>query len=87
MTEQKNYTFSLSPREKRRFVAGNYDKENSKPFYEIEILCPEHVRNQIDDDSYLVDAPDSIKWAYKVHNKSSYTVFIIIKKDGVLIRK
>jgi len=85
--EQKNYTLSLSPREKRRFAAGKYDTENQKPFYEMEINCPKHVRNQVEYDQFLLGTPDNCQWAYKFHNKSSYPVFIIIKKDGVLIRK
>ncbi len=85
--EQKKYTFSLSPGEKERFPAGNYDVEKHKPLYEIEISCTEHVRNQIEEKQLLLGTPENCHWAYEIYNKSSWNIFIIIKKDGVMIRK
>ncbi len=85
MTE-RDYTFQLSPGTKTRYNAGPYDQETCSPRYSLELSVPEHARRQVDVQQYLMGNEGSRIWVWDINNKSTWPVFIIIKKDGVLVR-
>ncbi|MDP3181274.1 MAG: hypothetical protein Q8M54_00470 [Desulfobaccales bacterium] len=84
MSEEKDYTFCLSPGNKTRYPAGPFDIETRKPHYEIDI-SPKHVRNQVEIKQFFMGTPGNCLWVWDIKNASDYLVFIIIKKDGELV--
>ena len=85
MTEEKDYTFCLSPGNKTRYAAGPFDINTRKPRYEIEINIPSHVRNQVEVKQFLMGSENNYQWVWNIENKSTWPAFIIIKKDGQMI--
>ncbi len=85
MTEQ-NYTFQLAPGKSTRHPAGPYDQETHSPRYEIEISVPSYVRHQIEVKQFLMGKEGSRIWVWDIKNNSTYPAFVIIKKDGALLR-
>jgi len=85
MTEQ-DYTFQLASGTSTRHSAGPYDQETNTPRYEIEISMPSHVRHQIKVEQFLMGNEGSRIWVCDIKNNSTWPAFIMIKKDGVLLR-
>jgi|GEM_PF-2329675 len=83
--EKNDYTFELSPGEKKRYIAGAYDPKQMTPQYEIIIDVPNHVKPQVLCEQILVGKPEKCNWGYNLENKSSWSAFVIVKKDGVMI--
>ncbi|MCX5888200.1 MAG: hypothetical protein NTY36_01950 [Deltaproteobacteria bacterium] len=82
MSDEKDYTFSLSPGNKTRYMAGPFDAETRKPHYEIFVSIPAHVRNQVEIEQVFMGTPENRLWVWDIRNKSSWPAFITIKKDG-----
>ena len=90
MTDQndpKDYSFLLSTGIKTRYIAGEFDYDKREPHYEIEISVPHHVRDQIEVPQFLLGSPQKCQWGWDIHNKSSWPAFVIVKKDGVLVKR
>lgn len=86
MTEP-NYTFELSPGRKSRYNAGPYDQDTGLPRYTIDVLAPDDVaKSKIEISQFLMGPEGSRLWVWDIVNKSTWPVFVIIKKDGVLVR-
>jgi hypothetical protein len=86
MTDPKDYSFLLSPGGKTRYIAGAFDYEKREPHYEIEVSIPHHVRDQVEMNQVLLGSPQKNQWGWDIHNKSSWPAFIIVKKDGILVK-
>lgn len=86
MSDEKDYTLGLGPKSKTRHSPGPFDIETRKPHYEIEISAPKHVKHQIEVRDFLMGNPGSYQWVYEINNKSSWPAFIIIKKDGEVVK-
>jgi len=88
MTEEthNNYSFELSAKTRKRFVAGKYDVNNHKPVFTIEIQCPKHVRNLIKEKQILLGTSENCNWVYDIYNGSTWSVFVIVKKDGLILK-
>jgi hypothetical protein len=81
-----DYTFELQPGGKTRYPAGPYDQGTNSPKYTLEISAPEHVRQQIEVKQSLVGTQSHTTWVWDIRNKSTWPVFVIIRKDGVLVQ-
>jgi hypothetical protein len=84
MTKEKDYTFKIEPGRNTRYVAGPFDVKTHKPHYEIEI-CPSLIQNKIEVKQILLGTPAYCQWGWEINNKSSLLVFVIVKKDGVMV--
>ena len=82
---EKDYTFCLEPGEKKRYIVGPYNPQEMAPKYEIIINAPHHFKPQILCEQILVGNPEKCNWAYNLENKSSWPVFVIVKKDGEML--
>ena len=85
MTDTIDYTFCLSPGSKTRYIVGLYDKDKHLPRYSIEISVPQHVRQSVESEQFLLEFGDGYHWAYDIRNNSTWPAYIIIKKDNVLV--
>ena len=81
----KDFTFELSPRGKTRYVAGAYDQTTATPKYTIELSAPSHVRDQVEVKQFLLQNAGGVSWGWDIHNRSTWPVFVTIKRDGGLI--
>jgi hypothetical protein len=81
-----DYTFVLSPGMKTRYSAGSYDVNLRSPNYNIELSVPKHVQAQVEVKQFLLGTPENCMWAWDIHNKSTWPAFVIVKKDGELIK-
>ena len=61
MNEPKDYTFSLAPNSKTRYIAGDFDIEKRTPRYEIEIQKQPH--NKVDVNQVMVGTPKKCQLA------------------------
>lgn len=86
MENEKDYTFYLQPGGKTRWAAGSYDIKTQQPHYEIEISVPKHVRDQVEVNQFLLGTPDRCQWVWDINNRSSWPAFVVVKKDGELMR-
>ena len=80
-----DFTFQLDPGQKRRYIAGAYSPKEMVPKYGIEINAPPHVKPQVLCEQILVGNPEKCSWAYDLENKSTWPVFVIVKKDGEML--
>jgi hypothetical protein len=86
MTDQQDYTFPLNPNSKIRHIVGEFDIKTRKPHYEIEIKSQPYIKNQVEVTQIMVGTPENCQWAYDIHNKSSWPIFVILKKDGEVLK-
>lgn len=86
MSEEKDFSFVLSPGGKTRYTAGPFDVKTRKPCYEIDVSVPTHVRNQLEIQQFLVGTPENCQWGWEIKNRSTWPAFVTIKKDGELIK-
>jgi len=85
-TDPKDYSFILPPNQKTRHIAGTFDSEKKEPHYEIEISIPRHVRDMVEVNQILLGVPQDCQWGWDIYNKSSWPAFVIVKRDGVLVK-
>jgi hypothetical protein len=83
---EQDYTFKLSPGGSTRYTAGPYSQETCAPRYEIKISVPRHVHNLIEIQQFLTGTEGNRTWGWDLKNRSNYLVFVIITKDGSLVR-
>jgi len=83
--EKIDCTFCLEPGQKRRYIAGEYSPKEMTPKYEIEVNAVHHVKPQVICEQVLVGNPEKCSWAYDLENKSTWPVFVIVKKDGEML--
>jgi|WetSurMetagenome_2_1015567.scaffolds.fasta_scaffold106301_3 hypothetical protein len=81
MSDDKDYSFCLSPGIKTRHIAGPFDVKTRKPHYEIIVSVPTHVRNQVEIKQFLLGTPDNCQWGWDIKNGSTWPAFVTIKKD------
>jgi hypothetical protein len=87
MTES-DHTFVLSPGGKSRYNAGPYDQSTGLPRHTIDVLTPDDfVKSQVEISQFLMGPEGDRSWVWDIRNKSTWPVFVIIKKDGVLVRR
>ena len=86
MTDQKDYSFSLAPGGKTRYIAGAIDYEKRTPHYDIDISVPQHVRDQVEVKQFLLGSPQNCQLGWDIHNKSSWPALVVVRKDGVLLK-
>lgn len=84
---EPDHTFILEPGQNKRVNAGPYDREQRRPQYEIEVVVPSHVRNQIEMNQFLIQTGEGYLWCWDVKNKSSWIAFFKVTADGQLIRE
>jgi hypothetical protein len=83
----ENYTFSVGPGEKKRYIAGPYDKERQTPNYSYSIMMTCHAESDVVVKQFMMPCGDGHIWGYDVHNTSSnIDAFIVIMKDGVILQ-
>jgi hypothetical protein len=81
-----NYTFMVAPGEKKRYIAGPYDKERRAPNYSIDVMMTCHAESDVLIKQFILPCGSEYRIGYDVHNTSSnIDAFIRILKDGVLI--
>jgi hypothetical protein len=83
--DKRDFTFQLDPGQKRRYIAGVYNPKEMTPRYEITINAPHHVKPQILCEQILLGNPENCKWACDFENKSTWPVFVIVKKDAEML--
>ena len=81
-----DYTFQLSPGGKARHNAGSYSQETCLPKYELEISIPEHAKNQVDIQQFLMGNEGSRTWVWEITNNSTWPAFCSVTKDGELVK-
>jgi len=82
----ENYTFSVAPGEKKRYVAGPYDMEKRAPNYQYTVMMTCHAESDVIVKHFIIPCGTEHRWVYDVHNTSSnIDAFIRILKDGVVI--
>ncbi len=86
MSEQGDYTFMLEAGQKRRYIAGSYNPKTMLPKYELTINIWNHIKGKVDCDNILLGDKDNCSWACDLHNKSTWPAYIIVKKDGELLK-
>lgn len=84
---ENDYTFVLMPGAKIRYNAGPYDQATHSPRYEIALSCPTHVAHQIHEEQFLMGAEGHRIWMWAMENQSTWPVFVLVKKDGMLVRE
>ena len=84
--DSRDYSFILWTNQKTRHIAGTFDYEKKEPHYEIEISIPAHVRDQVEVNQILIGSPQDCQWGWDINNKSSWPAFVIIKRDGFLVK-
>jgi len=82
MSDEKDYNFCLMPGIKTRHIAGPFDVNTRKPYYEIIVSIQAHVRNQVEINQFILGTPDNCQWGWDINNKSTWPAFVIVKKDG-----
>ena len=81
-----DYTFRLGPKSKTRYSAGDYNQEDCSPRYELDYSAGPDCNNLIEISQFLMGNEGSRIWVWDIENKSTWPVFIKIKKDGQLIK-
>lgn len=84
---ENTYTISLAPGEKKRYIAGPYDKQKQKPNYQYSIMMTCHAESDVLVKQFLMNCGNEYQWGYDFHNTSSnLEAYIVIYKDGVLVQ-
>lgn len=86
MVSEIDFTFKVSPREKSRYNAGPYDAKTQSPRYTLEISIPEHVKHLVVIQQFLMGGENNRIWVWDIESKSSWPAFIIVRRDGELMR-
>ena len=82
----ENYTFSVAPGEKKRYIAGPYDMAKRSPNYSHTVMMACRAESDVIVKHFILPVGAEHKWIYDVHNTSSnIDAFIVIMKDGVII--
>jgi hypothetical protein len=83
---EDTYTFSLAPGEKKRYMAGAYDKKNNTPNYSYTIMISCHAESDILVKQFLLNCGNEYQWGYDFNNTSSnLEAYIKIYKNGYLV--
>ena len=80
------HTFQLNAGMETRYLAGSYNQETHTPRYEIEVILPTHAQHQIEINQFLIGTKGDRTWVWDIKNNSTWQAFIIIKKDGALVK-
>ena len=84
--DENDYTFMLSAGAKFRYNAGAYDRTMNTPHFEMEVSVPSHARNQIQTKQFLMGTEGNYIWVWDVENNSTWPAFLIVRKNGVLVK-
>ena len=82
-----DYTLQLGPKSKTRYNAGPYNQESQSPRYEIDYSAGPDSYHLIEISQFLMGKEGSRMWVWDIENKSTWPVFIMIKRDGQLIER
>ncbi|WP_141251862.1 hypothetical protein [Pseudomonas syringae] len=67
-----------------RCPAGLYDQKTRLPRYEVDVQAFDvDASRQVVVDSEIMGRVDNYTWIWKIANKSTWPVFITLKKDGI----
>lgn len=81
------YTLRLAPGEKKRHIAGPYDKTNQKPNYQYSIMIACRAESDVVVKQFLMNCGNEYQWGYDFHNTSSnLEAYVVIYKDGVPVQ-
>jgi len=80
----ENQKIEIPPGATFRRPAGPYNLKTKLPRYDVDVMAMDsHARRQVIVDSEIMGRVDSYTWIWKITNKSTWPVFISLKKDGV----
>ncbi|MDA3871634.1 MAG: hypothetical protein PF551_04695 [Candidatus Marinimicrobia bacterium] len=82
---ENNDSYYIEPGKKIQRVAGPYDIKTHKPQYSIEVNYPSHVKNQVEQKTFIIENSRNYFWAWKVVNNSNWPIFVTVKRDGIVI--
>jgi|WetSurMetagenome_2_1015567.scaffolds.fasta_scaffold00314_3 hypothetical protein len=82
----ETYTFRLHPGEKKRYLAGPYDKEKRSPNYSYEIMIACHAESDITVKQFFMNFGTECQCGFDFHNTSSnLEAYIVMLKDGSIV--
>lgn len=79
-----SHKIEIAPGGTFRRPAGPYDLKTRLPRYEVDVLAVDaDAGRQVVVDSEIMGRVENYTWIWKITNKSTWPVFITLKKDGI----